>query len=191
MDTRFAVVDIETSGLSPERHRILQIAVVTFEAGQIVAEWESLVRVRWWQRIGPRRVHHIRRRDLRHAPELGGVLGELVEHLDGAVFVAHNVGFDWRFLRRAADHTGVALPDAPRLCTLQLSRTLDPDRLLTHGLSAVAARYGVVNDRPHDALHDARTTALVLPHLLQAAGTDDGAALARQQREQARARHAA
>lgn len=191
MDTRFAVVDIETSGLSVKRHRILQVAVVTVEGGAIVDEWESLVRLRWWQRVGPRRVHHLRRRDLRRAPEVASVLADLAARLDGTVVVAHNVGFDWQFLRRASERCGLALPDAPRLCTLQLSRSLDPERRLTHGLEALAARYGVVNDRPHHALHDARTTALVLPHLLAAAGTDDAAELARRQREAALARRAA
>ena len=40
---RFAVVDIETSGLSDRRHRILQIAAATVENGEVVDEWSSLI----------------------------------------------------------------------------------------------------------------------------------------------------
>lgn len=164
---RFAVVDIETSGLSTRRHRILQIAVVVVEHGQIVDEWASLVRLRWrFQRVGPRRLHGIDRASLRGAPRQRDVLAELARRLDGAVVTAHNVGFDWPFIARAARGAGVTLPAGPQLCTLRLSRSLDPERQLSHRLTDVCDRYGVTNARPHDALHDARATAEILPHLL-------------------------
>ena len=168
---RFAVVDIETSGLSLRRHRILQVAVVTVESGRIVDEWSTLVRLRWpWQRVGPRRVHGITRRSLRGAPTLDQTLAELGRRLDGAVFTAHNVAFDWSFVRRAAERNGTPIPTPPRLCTLWMSRRLDPDRTQPHRLADLCERYGVSNDRPHDALADARATAQVLPHLLAAHG---------------------
>lgn len=164
---RIAVIDLETSGLSTRRHRILQVAVVIVEGGRIVDEWSSLVRLRWWfQRLGPRRVHGIGRDMLRDAPRLGEVLDELARRVDGSVVAAHNVGFDWPFITRAARRSHIALPSGQRLCTLRLSRSLDPDRQLSHRLADACARYGIPNDRPHDALHDARATALLLPHLL-------------------------
>lgn len=176
---RFAVVDIETSGLSLRRHRILQIAVVTVEHGVVVDEWSSLVRLRWpWQGVGPRRVHGITRRSLRRAPRLDDVLAQLAVRLDGAVFTAHNVAFDWAFVERAARRSGIALPTPSRLCTLRLSRRLDPDRQQSHRLSDLCERYGVVNDRPHDALFDARATAAVLPDLLAAHRVTDSRGLA-------------
>lgn len=172
---RFAVVDVETSGLSTRRHRILQIGLVTTEAdGTVVDEWSTLVRLPWpWSRVGPRRVHGITRRSLRGAPRSADALRELARRLDGTIFTAHNVEFDAAFVERAADRHGVGLRLDPRLCTLQLSRRLDPDRQLTHGLRAVCDRYGVTIERHHDALFDARATAAVLPHLLVAHGVGD------------------
>ena len=176
---RFAVVDIETSGLSTRRHRILQVAVVTVHDGRVVDEWSSLVKLRWpWQRVGPRRVHGIDRRALRGAPSAADVLRQLGERLDGAVFTAHNVAFDWAFIRSAARRAGVALPEVERLCTLQLSRRLDPDRAMSHRLADLCLRYSIANNRPHDALFDARATAEVLPLLLRAHAVADGADLA-------------
>lgn len=164
---RFAVVDIETSGLSTRWHRILQIAVVTVEDGEVVDEWSSLVRMRWpLQRVGPRRVHGITRASLRGAPRQRAVVAELARRLDGAVFTAHNVRFDWPFLIKAARRARVTMAPAGRLCTLRLSRALDPDRVLSHRLGDLCDRYGIVNGRPHDALHDARATALALVRLL-------------------------
>jgi DNA polymerase-3 subunit epsilon len=175
---RFAVVDIETSGLSTRRHRILQVAVVTVRDDEIVDEWSSLVKLRWrYQRIGPRRVHGLGRAELRTAPHQYDVLRQLAARLDGAVFTAHNAQFDWSFIERAAARAGVGLRPAHRLCTLTLSRLLDPERRYSHRLADVCERYGVTNDHPHDARFDARATAQVLPHLLAAHGISDAADL--------------
>jgi len=165
----FSVVDIETSGLSTRRHRILQIAVARVVDGTVVDEWSSLVRLRWpWQRVGPRRVHGISRKRLKGAPTTAEVLAEFAARTDGTVLVAHNIGFDWSFIERAALASRVDVVPSSRLCTLWLSRRLDPDRELTHRLSDLCDRYGIVNERPHDAVYDARATALVLTHLLAA-----------------------
>ena len=174
---RFAVVDVETSGLSSRRHRILQIGLVVVEDGHVVDEWSTLVRLRWpFQRVGPRRIHGITRKRLRGAPTLDSALRELERRISGAVFTAHNAPFDAAFLERAAQREGIALDLGPRLCTLRLSRRLDPERTMSHRLIDLAARYGVTVSQPHDALSDARATAAVLPHLLAAhgAGTSVG-----------------
>lgn len=175
----FSVVDIETSGLSTRRHRILQIAVARVEDGEIVDEWSSLVRLKWpWQRVGPRRVHGISRRDLRGAPDTAAVLAEFAARTDGTVLVAHNMSFDWGFIERAARAYRVDLTPPPRVCTLWMSRRLDPDRQQSHRLADVCDRYGVGNDRPHDARYDAHATALVLPKLLAEHGVTDAHDLA-------------
>jgi DNA polymerase-3 subunit epsilon len=172
---RFAVVDVETSGLSTRRGRILQIGLVTIEPdGTVLDEWATLVRLRWpWSRVGPRQVHGITRRDLRGAPPAAGAIHELRDRIAGSIFTAHNADFDATFVEQAAARADVPLALGRRLCTLQLSRRLDPDRLLTHGLADVCARYDVALERHHDALADARATAAVLPHLLAAHGVRD------------------
>jgi DNA polymerase III subunit epsilon len=170
---RFAVVDVETSGLSVRRSRLLQVGVVVVDADGVVTDrWGSFVRPRnrWVFRLGPRDVHGIDRATLRRAPRVHVVLGELARRLDGAVFVAHNASFDLAFLRRAADLAGVPLPIGATLCTLRLSRRLDPERRLSHRLADLCQRYDVVHARHHDALADATATAAVLPHLLAAHG---------------------
>jgi DNA polymerase-3 subunit epsilon len=179
VDARFAVVDVETTGLSTRRNRILQIGLVTVELdGTVVDEWSTLVGLRWpWSRVGPRRVHGITRRDLRGAPKVPGAIDELRDRIAGAVFTAHNAEFDAEFIERAAERARVPLALGRRLCTLQLSRRLDPERQLTHGLVDLCARYDITLERHHDALSDARATAGVLPHLLAAHGVHDEADL--------------
>ena len=95
---------------------------------------------------------------------------QLAARLRGTRFVAHNASFDLAFLRAAAAEAGIELPIVDPLCTLRLSRALDPGRTMSHRLADLCVRYGVSLDRPHDALADAEATAAVLPHLLQAHG---------------------
>lgn len=170
---RFAVVDVETSGLSVRRHRVLQVGVVVVDRhGCVLDRWASLVRPRrrLFYRVGPTKLHGIRRRAVRRAPTLADVMVQLSRRLDGTVFVAHNAEFDLAFLRKAAAEAGRRLPIDESLCTLRLSRELDPEHHLSHRLAALCDRYHIVLVRPHDALADADATAAVLPHLLTAHG---------------------
>ena len=136
-------------------------------------EWSTLVKLRWpLARVGPTHVHGLRRRDLRGAPPIDAVLDEFAERLGDAIFTAHNARFDAGFLDAAVRRRRPTVENGlgRRLCTLRMSRRLDPERQLSHRLGDVCERYGVVLDRPHDALADATATAAILPHLLRAHG---------------------
>jgi DNA polymerase III subunit epsilon len=175
----FGVVDLETSGLSTRRHRVLQIGLVMVTAdGTVTDEWSTLVKLRWpLQRVGPSHIHGITRADLRAAPTLDQALDDLGARLRGSIFTAHNAAFDAAFLARArrrrppSDALRQSL--SPLLCTLRMSRKLDPLREQSHRLADVCARYDVALERPHDALGDAEATAAVLPRLLDAHGITD------------------
>jgi DNA polymerase III subunit epsilon len=184
-EVRFAVVDVETSGLKSSSHRILQLGVVVVHAdGTVLDRWHSYLRPRWgWLcRVGPRHVHGITRRDVVHAPEPGAVLAQLATRLDGAVLTAHNLDFDWAFLQRASRRAGCELPHAGRLCTLRLARSLVPTDVppgsVSNRLADLCSRYGVRLHRAHDALADAEATAALLPHLFRDAGVTSSAQLA-------------
>ena len=150
----------------------------------MVDEWSSFVKLRWpLQRVGPTDIHGITRRtSATGAPPLADALDELGGASKGSVFTAHNAAFDAAFLARATrrrpadDRLRGGL--SPLLCTLRMSRRLDPEREQSHRLADVCARYGVELDRPHDALGDAAATAAVLPHLLAAHGVTDASQLA-------------
>ena len=170
---RFAVVDVETSGLSEKHHHVLQVGVVVVDGTGVVLErWSSLLapRFRWWFRVGPTELHGIHRRDVRSAPPAPEVMARVAELLQDTRFVAHNAEFDIAFLTKAATRHGITLAINQPLCTLRLSRQLDPERQLSHRLGDMCARYDIHLARPHDALADADATAAVLPHLLRAHG---------------------
>jgi DNA polymerase-3 subunit epsilon len=179
------VVDLETTGLDIDLDRILQVAVVTVavplprdpqnhpddprEAAVIVDRWSSLIRLRWpLQRVGATEIHGLRRRDLFGAPPMKSVLNEVIERLSPTIPLAHNARFDGGFLQAAATQLNLDLRIDQILCSLQMSRALDPQRQHSHRLYDLCQRFGVSLDRPHDALNDAEATAEVLPHLVAA-----------------------
>ncbi len=170
-NTTFVVVDVETSGLNPRRHRVLQIALVTcYGDGRVVDRWSTYVHLGLLRRVRPRRIHGITRAILREAPQFAEVTAELHQRTAGATVVGHNVAFDWAFL--AAEHRRCRrpLPDVRLLDTLELSRSSDPERAQRHRLVDVAERAGLAFAHRHDALADAEATAAVLPDLFARAG---------------------
>lgn len=175
----FAVVDVETSGLNVRRHRLLQLAVITVDAdGTVLDEWDSYIKLRWpLGRVGPTHIHGITRPMLKQAPKMNAVLEELTSRIGDSLFVAHNARFDGEFLVNAARRSQLRPAELARLerrlCTLRMSRRLDPDRLRSHRLGDLCERYDVPLTRPHEARSDARATAAILPHLLRAHDVTD------------------
>ncbi|MBV9847553.1 MAG: 3'-5' exonuclease, partial [Kutzneria sp.] len=166
----FAVLDVETTGLSAEgKDRIIEIAVIrTDEMGTVVSEWCTLVNPA--RDVGPRHIHGITAADVRSAPPFGDIAGDVAEQLVGSVMVAHNLSFDRRFLQAEFARIGTAFPltSAPGLCTMRLSKQyIAPPR---GTLAACCATVGIPLTAAHSALHDARAAAGLLRHLLTASG---------------------
>ncbi|MEU6310899.1 DEDDh family exonuclease [Streptomyces sp. NPDC047014] len=153
----WALVDVETSGLVPRRDRILSVAVLTLgPEGRLVEEFSSLVDPGCDP--GPVHIHGLTPERLRGAPAFGRIAGRIGALLQGRVLVAHNAQFDYDFLAHEFARAGLTLPVSRRLCTLALNRRVEPptDSL---SLASLAAHYGVVQTRAHDALDDTRVLA--------------------------------
>jgi len=81
--------------------------------------------------------------------------------------VAHNAKFDYGFIASESQRHSIALEvDAP-VCTLELSRKLDPKRAESHRLATLCERYNIPLDNAHDALCDATATAQLLSILIK------------------------
>jgi DNA polymerase-3 subunit epsilon len=172
-DVRVAVVDVETSGLSPQDHHLLQVAVVVVDAtGRVLDRWCSDIRPPrgLFGDVGPRDIHGLTRRRLWRAPRLDAVLRSLQPLVADAIVAGHNIDFDVAFLDEASRRCGIPLSTTPSLCTLELSRRLDPHRRRRHRLGDLCDFYGIALDRPHDALADAEATAALLSQLLREYG---------------------
>lgn len=169
----FSVVDLETSGLEAEKHRILQAAVVSLDRRfHERGEWSAYVRPPrvWSADLGPVEIHGIRRRDLLFARGIGANLRRIADLTAGTVVVAHNATFDVAFLRAAARREGIEFAWRGTMCTLDLARRIGDRSLPNHRLATLCERFGVQLDNAHEALADARAAAGILPHLLGALG---------------------
>ncbi len=178
----FSVVDVETTGASAIYDRVVEVAVVRVQGGEVADRFEALVDPR--MPIPPfiTRLTGIDGRLVRGRPTFAELAPRIREALEDGPLVAHNVAFDEAFLRHGFSRAGLPL-DLPRLCTLRLARRLLP-RLRSHRLDALAAHFGIDVGRRHRAGSDAQTTALVLLRLLQEAaelGIREPAQLARLQ----------
>ena len=170
----FAVIDLETGGLNGASDPIYQVAAVCGDLRPNetcltnVSTWSSMIRLRRpWDPIGAQHIHGISRRQLLFAPSSVQTLNNLFDRIGKREIVAHNLAFDWKFLAAAAQINNLQLPNGPHLCTLRLSRSLDPERQHSHRLSDICERYGIDIGRSHDALHDAVATSEILPLLLR------------------------
>lgn len=183
LDTlRYCVVDVETTGTSPDRgDRITEIAVVRVSGGTATTVFDSLVNPE--RPIPPyiTALTQITWEMVKDAPRFGDICDQLLGVLEGNVFVAHNAAFDWRFVSaEVARATGRRL-EGRRLCTVRLARRILP-QLRRRSLDAVTWHYGIDIGARHRAGGDAVATAHVLVRLLADArsrGCADWSALER------------
>ena len=153
-DCPVAFVDVETTGCAPGRHRVIDVAVIGARGGELEFEWQSLVNPGGRVSAGITALTGIDNDMLADAPRFEDIASELRTRLAGRLFVAHNVRFDYGFIRREFALTGGEWR-APNLCTVRLSRALYPD-MPRHNLDAVAERHGIHIDQRHRAMPDAR-----------------------------------
>lgn len=161
----YAVVDVETTGFSPKHHhRVIEIAVIRLDGtGKITAEFDSLVNPN--RDVGPVHVHGIRPRDLMNAPTFEEIAGEVAVLLNNAVFVAHNVQFDWRFVCAEFQRIGYSTPEPPCMCTMEVASVLQPS-IPGRSLQVVCENLGIVRSAEHHAHCDAMASATVLQRFL-------------------------
>lgn len=146
-------VDIETNGLDHIRGKVIEIAAIRMEGDKVVRSFSSLVdpEVELPQFIT--RLTGISPGDLKGAPTFGMIADELADVLDGAIFVAHNVRFDYSFLKQEFKRLG--RPFLPKqLCTARLSRALFPE-YKSHKLQSLIERYNFTFTARHRAYDDA------------------------------------
>jgi DNA polymerase III subunit epsilon len=160
-DTEFVVCDVETTGLSPERNRLTEIALVRIRGGEIVDRYSSLVNPR--QFIPPEitRLTGISNEMVYAAPEAAEVLPVAKRFIGDAVFVGHNVRFDRSFVDTTLLRIGGSALQSPMLCTARLARRLMPKKSKA-SLGVLAAQYGIRINNRHRAGGDAEATARLL-----------------------------
>lgn len=147
-------VDIETNGGNGANGRIIEVGLIRVEDGQVVREYKSLVNPGSRVPVWIERLTGITNSDLTHAPYFEDIAEELRDILDGAIFVAHNVRFDYSFFR--SHFAALGYDYKPKLfCTVRMSRGLYPEHK-GHSLEKIIARHTIAVSARHRAYDDAK-----------------------------------
>lgn len=172
MNNQYAIIDIETTGGSPHREKITEIAVVVYDGEKIVEKFETLINPE--RSIPPfiTRLTGIDNDMVKDAPKFYEIAKDIVEITENRVFVAHNVRFDYGFIQEEFKRLGYNF-SRKQLCTVRLSRKSFPG-LPSYSLGKLIQHFDIkVNDR-HRAMADVLATLELFKHILNENGHQQG-----------------
>ena len=161
----YAITDIETTGGQPSGNSIVEVGVVLWDGQNVIEEFHSLIDPGIPIPLFITRLTGITNEMIEGAPKFETIADRLLELFEGAVFVAHNVNFDYSFIKAEFAALGMNW-NAQRLCTVRLARRAFPGQK-SYGLSSICSWMGLYNEQAHRALSDAKIAAEVLKRSLE------------------------
>jgi DNA polymerase-3 subunit epsilon len=162
----YSVVDIETTGGLKGGNRITEIGVVKVQHAKVIDSWTTLVNP---QRHIPHfitKLTGISNSMVQNAPVFADVVQPLLNKLAGSIFVAHNVNFDYGFIKKECEVAGHIFK-MPKLCTVVESRKVFKG-LKSYSLGNLSTHFNLTLNNHHRALADAKATAELLVLIQQA-----------------------
>lgn len=170
-EVTFVVVDLETTGASPNSCAVTEIGAVKLRGGETLGTFHTLVNP--GMAIPPEIVYltGITESMVGPAPELGPVLASFMEFLGGSVLVGHNVRFDVGFLDAERLRRGQPRLENVVIDTCRLARRLVRDEVRDCKLATLARHFRLAHQPSHRALDDALATGELLHCLLERAST--------------------
>ena len=159
-DQVYVVVDVETTGGRPPNDRVTEIGAVKIQRGEIIGEWSSLINPE-------KRIPHfitqltgISNDMVRDAPKFAEIADGFGSFMEGAIFVAHNAGFDHGFIASEFRRLDRRFRH-PKLCTVASMRKYYPG-YTSYGLANLCREFDIELVNHHQALADARAAAALL-----------------------------
>lgn len=163
----FAIIDIETCGgkFDYPKGRITEICILVHDGLQVTEKFSSLINPECY--ISPlyTNITGITNQMVANAPKFHEVANTILQLTEGRTFVAHNVSFDYNFIKGEFASLGYEY-EREKLCTVKLSRKLIPGKK-TYSLGPLCESLGISNNARHRAEGDAVATAKLFDILLQ------------------------
>lgn len=156
MFDKLAFVDIETTGGRVNYDRIIEIGIVRVENGEIAKTYSTLLNPETYLSPFIAQMTGISSQELEKAPLFEDIIETVQETLSDCIFVAHNVRFDYGFIRNEFRRHGYTY-SSKHFCTAKLSRTLFPQHR-HHNLDSIMERFNLRCEHRHRALDDAKVT---------------------------------
>ncbi|HTA83905.1 MAG TPA: exonuclease domain-containing protein [Bacteroidia bacterium] len=168
----FAIIDIETCGgkFSYPQGRIIDIAILVHDGLQVVERFSTLINPGCHISGFYSNLSGITNEMVADAPQFHQVAKKIVELTEGNIFVAHNVGFDYGFIKEEFAFLGYQFR-REKLCTVRLSRKLLPKRI-SYSLGHLCASLNIPIVNRHRALGDAEATAILFDLLMRLKAQD-------------------
>ena len=163
----FAIIDIETCGGKFEfrKGRIIDICILIHDGLSVVDKFSTLINPECNIGYFYTKLSGITNEMVADAPKFHEVAKQILEITEGCVFVAHNVGFDYGFVKEEFASLGYVYK-RETLCTVRLSRKLLPGKT-SYSLGNLCESMGIENKARHRAEGDAIATAVLFDRLLQ------------------------
>ncbi len=161
---KFCVVDIETNGSKPDYAQIIEIGAAMVQNGKVIDKFETFVKA---DEIPDNIVYltHITLDDLKDAPSLKETLEKFRLFLSDAVFVAHNVNFDYNFISYSMEKAGFGPLLNRKICSIDLAKkTIKAER---YGLGFLIKELGIEVKQHHRAYSDAYAANFVFQKSLE------------------------
>ena len=167
----FVVVDVETTGWSPDEARITEVGAVRMRSGRVLGEFGCLVDPGMPVPAGIEALTGITSQMVAAAPQPADVLPALLNFAGTSVLTAHNAPFDLAFLTAACGDCGLPWPEFTVLDTVPVARQLlaggEVPEVPDCKLGTLASFFGATTRPCHRALADARATAAVLDAMIR------------------------
>jgi len=161
---KYAIVDIETTGGRANQSRITEIAIILFDGEKVIDRFESLINPEVTIPYNITQITGITDEMVEDAPKFFEVAKRIVEITKGAIFVAHNVSFDYNFVKKEFARLGYKFM-RKQLCTVRLSRQTFPGQR-SYNLDAMARYLNVENVARHRAMGDTEVCFTILKTIL-------------------------
>ncbi len=161
----YSIIDIETTGGSATNSRITEIAIYIFDGKRIVKEYQSLINPCRQIPYNITKLTGITDEMVAEAPLFKDIAEEILKITNNQIFVAHNVNFDYNFIKAEFNRIGIQFR-RKKLCTVRLSRKILPGKL-SYSLGRLCESLGIILNNRHRAAGDARATTLLFGLLLQ------------------------
>ena len=161
----YAIIDIETTGLSPQRNKITEIAIFIHDGDKIVDKFSTLINPECFISANITRLTGITNEMVADAPKFWEVAKDIVLLTEGKIFVAHNASFDYNFIKHEFKSLGYDFKQE-KICTVQLSRKIIPGRK-SYSLGKLCNELNIPLNGRHRAAGDALATVKLFEHLLK------------------------
>lgn len=165
-DLRILALDVETTGLSPMRDRIVEISAVCWQNGAEVAAFDEMVHPGRRMPYDAMRVNGITDAMLAGKPPIADVLPAFLDFCQADLLVAHNARFDMSFIREECRRCGMSPLELPIYDTCTIARQLLPTAR-GYSLEAVKATLRIGVGQAHRALSDARDCLAIFLRFLE------------------------